>query len=169
MAWQYFRLFLRDHVTLVKVPNNYMRMYVHFWFGFDECLRNPIRSWPIGKWSCLWYFTWSIPVSSFVICTYFWYFSIWSSISMYYDNIYVIIKCTGSGFKSMRPFRSGYFGTSIKLQPGYTAGVITAFYVSLLMYSFYARANFSPFQWLSMFSKNWLGEQANAHAANISI
>ncbi|KAK9124149.1 hypothetical protein Sjap_013751 [Stephania japonica] len=37
---------------------------------------------------------------------------------------------TGSGFKSNRPFRSGYFGASIKLQPGYTAGVITAFYLS---------------------------------------
>ena len=36
---------------------------------------------------------------------------------------------TGSGFKSVRPFRSGYFGASIKLQPGYTAGVITSFYV----------------------------------------
>ncbi|GFS45789.1 xyloglucan endotransglucosylase/hydrolase 32 [Actinidia rufa] len=35
---------------------------------------------------------------------------------------------SGSGFKSVRPFRSGYFGASIKLQPGYTAGVITAFY-----------------------------------------
>ncbi|XP_076904832.1 putative xyloglucan endotransglucosylase/hydrolase protein 32 [Bidens hawaiensis] len=37
---------------------------------------------------------------------------------------------SGSGFKSFRPFRSGYFGASIKLQPGYTAGVITAFYFS---------------------------------------
>ncbi|XP_034693148.1 probable xyloglucan endotransglucosylase/hydrolase protein 32 [Vitis riparia] len=37
---------------------------------------------------------------------------------------------SGSGFKSIRPFRSGYFGASIKLQPGYTAGVITAFYLS---------------------------------------
>lgn len=37
---------------------------------------------------------------------------------------------TGSGFKSNRPFRSGYFAASIKLQPGDTAGVITAFYVS---------------------------------------
>ncbi|CAN6245555.1 unnamed protein product [Urochloa humidicola] len=37
---------------------------------------------------------------------------------------------SGSGFKSRRPFRSGYFGASIKLQPGYTAGVITAFYLS---------------------------------------
>ncbi|GAB2303325.1 Probable xyloglucan endotransglucosylase/hydrolase protein 32 [Dionaea muscipula] len=37
---------------------------------------------------------------------------------------------TGSGFKSIRPYRSGYFGASIKLQPGYTAGVITAFYLS---------------------------------------
>ncbi|KAG6596488.1 probable xyloglucan endotransglucosylase/hydrolase protein 32 [Cucurbita moschata] len=39
-------------------------------------------------------------------------------------------RFTGSGFKSLRPFRSGYFGASIKLQPGYTAGVITAFYLS---------------------------------------
>lgn len=39
------------------------------------------------------------------------------------------IFSTGSGFKSVKPFRSGYFGASIKLQPGYTAGVITAFYV----------------------------------------
>ncbi|KAL8152856.1 hypothetical protein V2J09_010616 [Rumex salicifolius] len=37
---------------------------------------------------------------------------------------------SGSGFKSAKPFRHGYFGTSIKLQPGYTAGVITAFYLS---------------------------------------
>ncbi|XP_021743867.1 probable xyloglucan endotransglucosylase/hydrolase protein 32 [Chenopodium quinoa] len=39
-------------------------------------------------------------------------------------------RTSGSGFKSVRPFRSGYFGTSIKLQQGYTAGVITAFYLS---------------------------------------
>ncbi|RZC77020.1 hypothetical protein C5167_001148 [Papaver somniferum] len=37
---------------------------------------------------------------------------------------------TGSGFKSIQPFRSGYFSTAIKLQPGYTAGVITSFYLS---------------------------------------
>ncbi|KAK4783567.1 hypothetical protein SAY86_007941 [Trapa natans] len=37
---------------------------------------------------------------------------------------------SGSGFKSVKPFRSGYFGASIKLHPGYTAGVITAFYLS---------------------------------------
>ncbi|XWS59623.1 hypothetical protein CRYUN_Cryun08bG0138000 [Craigia yunnanensis] len=39
-------------------------------------------------------------------------------------------RTSGSGFKSARPFRSGYFGASIKVQPGYTAGVITAFYLS---------------------------------------
>ncbi|GMH09846.1 hypothetical protein Nepgr_011687 [Nepenthes gracilis] len=39
-------------------------------------------------------------------------------------------RTSGSGFKSVRPFRSGYFGASIKLQAGYTAGVITAFYLS---------------------------------------
>ncbi|RVX11972.1 putative xyloglucan endotransglucosylase/hydrolase protein 32 [Vitis vinifera] len=37
---------------------------------------------------------------------------------------------SGSGFKSVRPSDRGYFGASIKLQPGYTAGVITAFYLS---------------------------------------
>ncbi|XP_038706568.1 xyloglucan endotransglucosylase/hydrolase protein 31-like [Tripterygium wilfordii] len=37
---------------------------------------------------------------------------------------------SGSGFKSLRPYRSGYFGASIKLQPGYTAGVITSLYLS---------------------------------------
>ncbi|KAJ8557650.1 hypothetical protein K7X08_003275 [Anisodus acutangulus] len=37
---------------------------------------------------------------------------------------------SGSGFKSQRDYRSGYFGTSVKLQPGYTAGIITSFYLS---------------------------------------
>lgn len=37
---------------------------------------------------------------------------------------------SGSGFKSKSAYRSGYFGTAIKLQPGYTAGVITSFYLS---------------------------------------
>ncbi|KAK4717941.1 hypothetical protein R3W88_016279 [Solanum pinnatisectum] len=36
----------------------------------------------------------------------------------------------GSGFKSLRDYRSDYFGTSVKLQPGYTAGIITSFYLS---------------------------------------
>ncbi|PIA29115.1 hypothetical protein AQUCO_06200008v1 [Aquilegia coerulea] len=37
---------------------------------------------------------------------------------------------SGSGFKSKSAYRSGYFGAAIKLQPGYTAGVITSFYLS---------------------------------------
>ncbi|KAL5565794.1 hypothetical protein UlMin_028958 [Ulmus minor] len=37
---------------------------------------------------------------------------------------------SGSGFKSQSNYRSGYFGSAIKLQPGYTAGVITSFYLS---------------------------------------
>ncbi|CAM8967580.1 unnamed protein product [Rhodiola kirilowii] len=37
---------------------------------------------------------------------------------------------SGSGFKSRRMYRNGYFGASIKLQTGYTAGVITSFYLS---------------------------------------
>ncbi|KAL2541076.1 putative xyloglucan endotransglucosylase/hydrolase protein 32 [Abeliophyllum distichum] len=37
---------------------------------------------------------------------------------------------SGSGFKSLSPYSSGYFGAAIKLHPGYTAGVITSFYLS---------------------------------------
>uniref|UniRef100_A0A0D3FC96 Xyloglucan endotransglucosylase/hydrolase n=1 Tax=Oryza barthii TaxID=65489 RepID=A0A0D3FC96_9ORYZ len=37
---------------------------------------------------------------------------------------------SGSGFKSRRAYRSGYFGAWVRLQRGYTAGVITAFYLS---------------------------------------
>ncbi|KAF2321743.1 hypothetical protein GH714_002040 [Hevea brasiliensis] len=37
---------------------------------------------------------------------------------------------SGSGYKSLEPYQSGYFGAAIKLQPGYTAGVITSFYLS---------------------------------------
>ncbi|KAG1355003.1 Xyloglucan endotransglucosylase/hydrolase [Cocos nucifera] len=47
-----------------------------------------------------------------------------SSLTIWLDST------SGSGFKSIRPFRNGYFGASIKLQTGYTAGVITAFYLS---------------------------------------
>ncbi|XWS74349.1 hypothetical protein CRYUN_Cryun02cG0207300 [Craigia yunnanensis] len=39
-------------------------------------------------------------------------------------------KSSGSGFKSLQPYQSGYFGAAMKLQPGYTAGVITSFYLS---------------------------------------
>ncbi|XP_071711631.1 xyloglucan endotransglucosylase/hydrolase protein 31-like [Rutidosis leptorrhynchoides] len=39
-------------------------------------------------------------------------------------------QSSGSGFKSIRSYKSGYFGTSIKLHPGYTAGIITSFYLS---------------------------------------
>ncbi|KAF9594231.1 hypothetical protein IFM89_028888 [Coptis chinensis] len=38
---------------------------------------------------------------------------------------------SGSGFKSNSAFRSGYFSAAIKLHPGYTAGVITSFYVRI--------------------------------------
>ncbi|CAM8967591.1 unnamed protein product [Rhodiola kirilowii] len=37
---------------------------------------------------------------------------------------------SGSGFKSRQMYRNGYFGANIKLQTGYTAGVITSFYLS---------------------------------------
>ncbi len=45
----------------------------------------------------------------------------------------------GSGFKSTRSYRNGYFGASIRVQPGYTAGVNTAFYVLIN----FCHANFS--------------------------
>lgn len=37
---------------------------------------------------------------------------------------------SGSGFKSYHSYKSGYFGTAVKLQPGYTAGVNTNLYLS---------------------------------------
>eukprot|EP00253_Pinus_taeda_P000931 PITA_00931 len=39
-------------------------------------------------------------------------------------------RTSGSGFKSLRAYNSGYFSVAIKLQAGYTAGVNTAFYLS---------------------------------------
>lgn len=39
-------------------------------------------------------------------------------------------RTSGSGFKSLRSYSSGYFSAAIKLQAGYTAGVNTAFYLS---------------------------------------
>lgn len=39
-------------------------------------------------------------------------------------------RSSGSGFKSLQRYQSGYFGAAIKLQPGYTAGVITSIYLS---------------------------------------
>ncbi|GER46932.1 xyloglucan endotransglucosylase/hydrolase [Striga asiatica] len=37
---------------------------------------------------------------------------------------------SGSGFKSLSSYSSGYFGASIKVHPGYTAGVDTSLYLS---------------------------------------
>lgn len=39
-------------------------------------------------------------------------------------------RSSGSGFKSLKRYQSGYFSAAVKLQPGYTAGVITSFYLS---------------------------------------
>ncbi|KAL7153954.1 hypothetical protein ABFS83_04G202400 [Erythranthe nasuta] len=39
-------------------------------------------------------------------------------------------RSSGSGFKSVNSYSSGYFGAAIKLHPGYTAGVITSLYLS---------------------------------------
>ncbi|KNA17445.1 hypothetical protein SOVF_079890 isoform B [Spinacia oleracea] len=39
-------------------------------------------------------------------------------------------RSSGSGFKSLKRYQSGYFSAAIKLQPGYTAGVITSLYLS---------------------------------------
>ena len=50
-------------------------------------------------------------------------------ICFYLLIMYLGVAIIGSGFKSVKPFRSGYFGASIKLQAGYTAGVITSLYV----------------------------------------
>ncbi|KAI0510026.1 hypothetical protein KFK09_010626 [Dendrobium nobile] len=53
-----------------------------------------------------------------------WVSSDQSSLTIWLD------RSSGSGFKSIRAFRNGYFAASIQLQSGYTAGVITAFYLS---------------------------------------
>ncbi|CAL5426455.1 unnamed protein product [Camellia sinensis] len=37
---------------------------------------------------------------------------------------------SGSGYKSLDAYQSGYFGAAVKVQSGYTAGVITSFYLS---------------------------------------
>ncbi|KAK9663980.1 hypothetical protein RND81_14G011000 [Saponaria officinalis] len=39
-------------------------------------------------------------------------------------------RFSGSGFKSQKQYESGYFSAAIKLQQGYTAGVITSYYLS---------------------------------------
>lgn len=39
---------------------------------------------------------------------------------------------SGSGFKSLKAYKSGFFSAAIKLQAGYTAGVIAALYVSCI-------------------------------------
>ena len=57
-----------------------------------------------------------------------------NKLSAHFPYLLALISATGSGFKSVKPFRSGYFGASVKLQPGYTAGVITAFYVRTELY-----------------------------------
>ncbi|EPS62787.1 hypothetical protein M569_12004, partial [Genlisea aurea] len=61
------------------------------------------------------------------------YANLWGPTHQRIENNGITIwldRNSGCGFKSEKPFRSGYFGASIKLQPGYTAGVITAFYLS---------------------------------------
>lgn len=53
-------------------------------------------------------------------------------------SVFALLFVLGSGFKSTRPYRNGYFGASVKLQAGYTAGVNTAFYVSCWkLFAFY--------------------------------
>ncbi|KAL3825861.1 hypothetical protein ACJIZ3_021890 [Penstemon smallii] len=61
------------------------------------------------------------------------YRNLWGPGHQSVDNNGITIwldKNSGSGFKSVKPFRSGYFGASMKLQRGYTAGTNTAFYLS---------------------------------------
>lgn len=55
--------------------------------------------------------------------------SVMWSLIIFINNVFGVSIYIGSGFKSVKPFRSGYFGANIKLQPGYTAGVITSLYV----------------------------------------
>ncbi|KAI7734466.1 hypothetical protein M8C21_013379, partial [Ambrosia artemisiifolia] len=61
------------------------------------------------------------------------YESLWGPQNQRLDEGSVTIwldKSSGSGFKSKKSYVSGFFGTAMKLHPGYTAGVITSFYLS---------------------------------------
>ncbi|KAM0024866.1 putative xyloglucan:xyloglucosyl transferase [Helianthus debilis subsp. tardiflorus] len=61
------------------------------------------------------------------------YESLWGPQNQRFDEGLVTIwldKSSGSGFKSKESYESGFFGTAVKLHPGYTAGVITSFYLS---------------------------------------
>lgn len=61
------------------------------------------------------------------------YRSLWGAQHQRFDQNSLVLwldRYSGSGFKSLKPYRSGYFGTAMKLHPGYTAGVITSFYLS---------------------------------------
>ncbi|KAI4322316.1 hypothetical protein L6164_022023 [Bauhinia variegata] len=59
--------------------------------------------------------------------------NLWGSQHMKLDQDSLTIwldSNSGSGFKSLHSYRSGYFSAAMKLQPGYTAGVITSLYLS---------------------------------------
>ncbi|PWA94058.1 xyloglucan endo-transglycosylase-related 8 [Artemisia annua] len=61
------------------------------------------------------------------------YKNLWGPQHQRFDQNSLVLwldRYSGSGFKSLKPYRSGYFGTAMKLHPGYTAGVITSFYLS---------------------------------------
>ncbi|KAJ7947875.1 Xyloglucan endotransglucosylase/hydrolase [Quillaja saponaria] len=61
------------------------------------------------------------------------YRNLWGSQHQRVDQSSLTIwldRSSGSGFKSLHSYRSGYFGAAIKLQSGYTAGVITSLYLS---------------------------------------
>ncbi|XP_024983872.1 xyloglucan endotransglucosylase/hydrolase protein 31-like [Cynara cardunculus var. scolymus] len=61
------------------------------------------------------------------------YRSLWGSQHQRFDQNSLVLwldSSSGSGFKSLKSYKSGYFGTAVKLHPGYTAGVITSFYLS---------------------------------------
>ncbi|KAJ0476293.1 putative xyloglucan:xyloglucosyl transferase [Helianthus annuus] len=61
------------------------------------------------------------------------YRTLWGPQNQRFDQNSLTIwldESSGSGFKSIKPYKSGYFGTAVKLHPGYTAGVITSFYLS---------------------------------------
>ncbi|CAI9268427.1 unnamed protein product [Lactuca saligna] len=61
------------------------------------------------------------------------YRNLWGPQHQRFDQNSLVLwldRSTGSGFRSLRQYKSGYFGTAMKLHPGYTAGVITSFYLS---------------------------------------
>lgn len=60
-----------------------------------------------------------------------------------------LFVASGSGFKPNEPYMYGLFNAAVKLQGGYTAGIITSFYVAIFISIFYLCFMHQLMNWLS--------------------